>query len=160
MTITAFLKVPDVPGEVTDSQHEGAIAVHGLAWAVSNRVEGAGTARRRSRAQVENLTAMKYIDAASPHLAVAALIGKLFPEVVLTVRRSGGETAFDYLVITLRNCRIEGVELFHDDHEDLTGLIHEEVELGFEGIAISYVEQADDGSAGDTQEMEYDLRTG
>jgi type VI secretion system secreted protein Hcp len=159
--MTAFLTIPDIPGESQRAHHEGEIAVHGLSWAVeqsgSSRV---GRGRRRSRADVSPLQVLKLVDKASPYLALAAMQGKAFDEIVLKVHRGSGEGHLDYYTITMENCVLVAVAQENIGFEDPLDSIEESVSIECENIKLTYVEQSDDGSAGDEHEIEYDIVAG
>jgi len=62
----------------------------------------------------------------------------------------------DYLVVTLTNVIVSSYEMSNGDDQQ----IRESVSLMAEEIKILYTVQADDHSAGDEHEIEYDLVAG
>ena len=161
MPIKGFLMVPDIPGEAKAAGHEGEIEFHGYEWSTEQtRARLTGSARRRSRPDVGAVTVSKYVDSASPYLALAALQGRAFDEVVLTFHRQSAALPFDYLVITLNNCVVVSFEDYSDDHDDPDAEIHQEVGFEFEQIVYKYTVQKPDGSTGDEHEIKYDVAAG
>lgn len=160
MAMTGFLKVPDIPGESLRVDHEDEIDIHGLEWGIRQSQPAGGRGRSRSKAKVENIVVTKFTDAASPYLALACLQGKSFDEIVLSLRKDSGDAHLDYLTITMTNCQITGFDMENDGSDPDDDLVTEHVGLAFESIRIRYVVQADDHSAGNEHETEYDLAGG
>ncbi|SLN39374.1 hypothetical protein PEL8287_01940 [Roseovarius litorisediminis] len=161
MPLTGYMKIPDIAGESKRADHEDEIDFHGIDWDVardSSQLIGRG--RRRSRAVASPVEVLKFYDASSPYLALAVAQGKSFDEIVLSVRKDSGDAHLDYLVITLTNCMISGYQMTNQGLEDPQEQIGERVEIEFEKINIKYTVQADDHSAGDEHEIEYDIAAG
>lgn len=160
MPITGFLKIPDIPGESVFDGHENEIAIHGLEWGVERKTKGARPGRPAGRAVTSPLEVHKFYDKSSPYLTLAALQGKAFDEIELSVHKEGGGAHLDYLVITMTNCTLKTYAMFNDGQDDPLTLISERVGIMFEKVRILYTEQADDQSAGDEHEIEYDVVAG
>lgn len=162
MPITGFLKIPDIPGESKRAEHEDEIDIHGIEWRVAQKAKAArpGSGRTRQRAIVSPLEVHKFYDASSPYIALAAMQGKSFDKIVLSISRDGGDAHLDYLVITLTNCAISAYGLFNDGVDDPLTTISERVSITFEQVAVKYTVQAEDHSAGDEHEIEYDVAAG
>ncbi len=159
MPITGFLDVPDISGESKVRDHEDEIDIRGIRWGVK-RLSPAASGRRRVRASVHDLTVLKSYDAASPHLTLATLRGQAFDEIVLTVRKDSGEAHLDYLRITMTNCVLTDYQMENSGSDDPLTDISEAVDISFEKIRIIYIVQADDHSAGDEHEIEFDVVAG
>ena len=164
MGIQGYLKIDDIQGESKRAEHEDEIDFYGLHWEVKQQSSSsAGSGRSRGRAQVSGVTMWKAMDAASPYLALASMQGKSIPEAVAMVRKDSGDAHLDYLKITMTNCMISEVELLnHDDSTDDVNdqIIHEKITITCEKINVIYTVQADDHSAGDEHEIEYDIVAG
>ncbi len=154
MPLTAYLKIPGIPGESQRAGHEDEIDIHDIQWAIE-RMGSVAVAhgRRRTRTEISPLRVRKYYDASSPYLALAVETGQAFDEVVVSVRRDSGEAHFDYLVITMENVIISSYCFGTDHEDDLGGRLTESVALEFEHVTLAYTRQAEDGSAGDTHEV-------
>jgi len=161
MAITGFLKIPDIAGESKASGHEDEIEIHGVSWG-AERGDGAavGAGRRRSKPEITDLTVLKFYDASSPYLAQAVMQGKSFDEMVFAVRKESGDAHLDYLTITMTNCIVTGYHMENGGTDDPLIQISEAVDIGFENINIKYTVQADDHSAGDEHEIEFDVVAG
>lgn len=159
MALTGYLLVPDIAGESVRAEHEDEIDVHSMNWNVSQASTAqTGKGRSQARAIVGALTCSKYYDASSPYLALAAMQGKSFDEIVLSIRKDSGEAHLDYKVVTMKNVTISDYTVLPTPEESM--VIEETVSFTFEEIAIKYTVQADDHSAGDEHEIEYDVASG
>jgi len=116
-----------------------------------------GSGRPRQRAVVNPLVVRKMYDASSPYIALATMQGRSFDQAVITVRKDSGDAHLDYLEIVLENVLIAAYEM--NDVADGEG-IEEAVSLSFEKVNIKYTVQADDHSAGDEHEIEFDIAAG
>jgi len=95
MSFDAFLKITDIAGESSDLAHREWIELLGFSWGVS---QGAGAAggfsggsASRERADFQDFTVVKSLDAASAKLALACANGKHIREVELSVCRAAGD---------------------------------------------------------------------
>ncbi len=159
MSLTGYLLVPDVAGESLRADHEDEIDVHSIQWDIAQLANAqVGRGRSRSRAEVSAISMRKYYDASSPYLALACMQGKSFPDIVLMVRKDSGDVHLDYLSITMTNCVISAYSMLPTDADGQ--MIEELLSVTFEKVAIKYTVQADDHSAGDEHEIEYDLAAG
>lgn len=159
MALTGYLKLPDIAGESMRAEHEEEIDVHSVQWEVSQGAAAqVGRGRSQSRAEISGITFLKRYDASSPYLALAAMQGKSLDECVAAVRKDSGEAHLDYLVITMTNAVVSSYEMLPTDDDGL--VIEERVTLTFEKVKVVYTVQADDHSAGDEHEIEYDIAAG
>jgi type VI secretion system secreted protein Hcp len=77
------------------------------------------------------------------------------------VRKDSGEAHLDYLIVTLSNVIISSYTMEGSGpKESDDDMIVETVALSCEKIGVKYTVQADDHSAGDEHEIEYDLIAG
>ncbi len=162
MAFTGYLKIEDIKGESKRADHEDEIDCFGVQWGVSQASSSAvGSGRTRSRATVSELKCFKWMDASSPYLALACMQGKSLKEVVFMARKDSGDAHLDYLQITMENCIITGFTMGQSSSESASDdMVHEEVSISFEKITFKYIMQADDHSAGDEHEIEYDIVAG
>jgi len=162
MPLTAYMKIPDIEGESQRADHEKEIDIHDIQWAVEQAsIAQVGRGRSQSRAQVSALKFKKFYDASSTYLALACMQAKSFDEIVIMVRKDSGEAHLDYLTITMSNAIISSYHVLgHGDTVDTNQMIEEQGGLAFEQVNIKYVVQADDHSAGDEHEVEFDIAKG
>lgn len=162
--LTGYMLVPDVAGESVRAEHEDEIDVHSIDWSIAQGTAAqVGRGRSQSRAQVGSVNIGKFYDASSPYLALACMQGKSFDEIVISVRKDSGDVHLDYLKITMTNVTITSYGMLPSSKSDVASdslVIEERVCLTCEKIAILYTVQADDHSAGDEHEIEYDISAG
>ena len=140
-----ILKLDGIEGESNIMGHEKEIDVVSFAWGV-----GPNDARRPVICPTE-LTINKLFDAASPSLALAALVKQPIPEGRLVVRK-GGDTPVEYLKIDLRNVIVARYQTGGTESD--TALM-ESVDLSFTDIKVTYYTQKPDGSLGDSKSFTY-----
>lgn len=161
MGITGYLEIAEIPGESLRAEHEGQIDVHGAHWQIAQKSgTSMGSGLTQARAEVGSLTVHKWYDAASAYLAHSSMRGTSFPEMIFYARKDSGEAHLDYLTITMTNCIISGYEMENDGSDSDIQMISERVSIAFEKVKILYTVQAEDGSAGDEHEIEYDIVAG
>lgn len=156
--LTGYLKIPDIPGESKSAEHENEIDFYGISWNVKTDPAESGSGRTRARAEVSAITVLKNYDSSSPYLFLAVAQGKAFDEITFTVTNRSGEGEFAYLQITLTNCVVTNYEVNGEESSNETP--SEEVSFDYEKIKVLYTVQADDHSAGDEHEIEYDVLAG
>ncbi len=159
MAFTGYLKIEGIDGESKRAEHEGEIDCFGVEFnAKQMSSSSVGSGRTRGRATLSDFTFHKWLDAASPYLALACAKGKSFDEIVFTARKDSGDTHLDYLIITLSKCIIAVYQMSQNAPEaDSNELVSESISVSYEGLKFKYVVQADDHSAGAEHEIEYDL---
>lgn len=161
MSLTGYLLIDDIPGESKRVDHEDEIDVRGVHWAIAQSSSSArGSGRTQSRAQVESLTCIKETDASSVYLALACMQGKSLPKATLALRKDSGDAHLDYLVITMENVVVSGFEMMNDGESEDNQVVSERLSLSFEKVHMKYTIQADDHSAGDEHETEFDIVAG
>ena len=124
MPLTAFLSVPDVPGESQQPGHEGEIDIDGLSWGIA-------------RGATRGMTVLKRYDLSSPYLTLAAAQGRGFSEVVLTIRRDREDFGSDFLTVTMERVVVASYDIEDDTAPDGDGL-REKVSLSFERVRVFY----------------------
>lgn len=162
MAFTGYLKIEDIKGESKRADHEDEIDCFGAEWRVAQSTSSStGSGRTRSRAQISDFTVHKWMDAASPYLALACMQGKSFPEIVFMARKDSGDAHLDYLQVTMKDCLISGYQMAQKTLEDAAGdMVAETVTISFEKMTFKYVVQATDHSKGDEHEIEFDTVAG
>lgn len=139
----AFLRLSEVEGESEDKGHEDEIDI--LSWSFG--VVGAqdrGPGRSAGPPAFDDLHLAKHVDRATPLLLQSCASGKHHETAVLTLRHSGGETPFEYLVVTLEDVLVTSL---HVGGTTLDGNV-EQVSLEYGKIEVEYTPQEADGSAG------------
>ena len=159
MALTGTLLLPDIGGESVRAEHEDEIDVHAIDWGIAQGAKSqTGKGRSQGRAEVGPISVSKLTDASSAYLALACMQGKSLDECVLTIRKDSGDAHLDYLIITMTNVTISSYSMLPTAPDSL--VIEERVSLTFEKVKYLYTVQADDHSAGDEHEIEYDIAAG
>jgi type VI secretion system secreted protein Hcp len=96
------------------------------------------------KAKFEEFTIEKYIDKASLPLYVACATGAHFPNVLLAIRKSGGESLL-YLQYIFRQVFVTNITWNGGGGEEMP---KETVKFKFAAMGVQYVQQKADGTAG------------
>jgi type VI secretion system secreted protein Hcp len=140
MAVDMFMKFEGdkFKGESRDKTHAAEIDVLAWSWGMSN----SGTAHMgggagAGKANVQDVSLTKYIDASSAALQLACCTGEHIPTATLVVRKAG-TTPVEYIVITLTECLITAVSTGGSGGEDR---LTENVTVNFSQVKFSYTEQ-------------------
>jgi type VI secretion system secreted protein Hcp len=154
MAVDAFLKM-ELKGESVVKGHEEEIQVLAWSWGMSQAgTTHQGTGGGAGKVNVQDMVITKYVDSASPTLALSCCNGKHFDEVVLTVRKAG-EKPLDYFTITLSEVIVTSVSTGGSKGEEQ---ITESVSLNFAKFKETYQPQDNKGGKkGGAIEVEYDI---
>ena len=139
--VDMFLKVDGVAGESQDSDHRDEIDILAWSW-------GTGTSQRVPCIQSVSVT--KWIDLSSADLLLGQIEGRVYNEVVLTVRKAG-ERPLDYLVLTFRNVFVTSISTGGAGGEER---LTENVAFNFETLKYEYNRQNPDGSSAGKKTVE------
>ena len=154
MAVDMFLKIDDVKGESKDSKHAEEIDVLAWSWGVTQsgsfHVGGGGGS---GKANFQDISFTKYVDASTPTLLQSCASGKHFKKAVLTVRKAGGEQE-DYLVITMEKVLVSSVSTGGSGGEDR---LTENVTLNFAKVLTDYKTQLDTGASGGPAQFSWDI---
>mgnify|MGYP001255393445 CR=1 FL=1 len=139
-----FMNVAGIEGESTSKGHEKEIMVDSWKLELSNTVirEGGGGARA-GKVKFNDIQITKKIDKSTPLLMLAASSGQHIPQVVLKISKRSGNTASDYLVITLKDVLISSINVSGDNNNDQ---MNEELTINFSEIQFAYTPQKPDGT--------------
>ncbi len=127
-----------MPGESVIDKHKDEIDVVSFAWGV-----GPNDARKPVTCATE-LTVTKLFDAASPALALAALLKQRFTEARLLVQKKTGDIPSDLVTITMQNV---AVVRYQTGGAETDNTLVESVGLGFTELTVSYQQQGPNGDA-------------
>lgn len=156
--MSIYLKVPQINGDVTDSQHAGWIRLHSLDWGcerVPLHEPGRIHHRSFSTPHFSSVTLTKKIDQASPLLFVKSCSSLITCECIIRICDSI-ENAVHYLEYTLGGVFFSA---FHHlitnnalDHE-----LYEKIKLDYNHIKMRYLPRDASGSATAPVISAYDL---
>ncbi len=144
MAVDMFIKIGDIKGESQDSAHKDEIDV--LAWTWGMSQSGSmhmGSGGGAGKVNVQDLSITKYVDKSSPNLMMACSSGKHYPEAKLVIRKAGGESQVEYMIITLKEVLISSLSTGGTNHDDR---LTENVTLNFAQVLVDYQPQKADGS--------------
>jgi type VI secretion system secreted protein Hcp len=158
MATDMLIKIGTFDGESIDPDHKKWIDVLAWSWGLSNSgsahvAGGAGT----GKANVQDLSFTKYIDASSHNLIKSAANGKHIDKVNLVVRKAGGDKKVDYVKIEMTQVLISSVSTGGSGGEDR---ITENVSLNFAKIKFEYTLQDAKGGKGTDLPVTIDIPTG
>ena len=140
-----ILQISGIDGESLIEGHEDEIDILTWSWGISNSSQNiVGSGRNAGRAIVKPLVVTKYIDKASPDLALKVLTGEFIAEATLFVRKAG-EFPLDYLKITMSNVEIANFSTGGSGGEDR---LTESISMIFSKVCYEYIPQEFSGEAG------------
>ena len=144
MAIDMFLKLGDIKGESRDSAHREEIDIQTFQWGMtqsgSMHQGGGGGAGKVS---INNLSLAKVVDKSSPNLMMACSSGKHYPEATLTLRKAGGSSPVEYMIITLKEVMVAS---YNADAGVSDETVNESIALNFGKVEVSYQPQKADGA--------------
>ena len=155
MAVDMFIKIGDIVGESEDKTHKEKIDVLAWSWGMSNsgttHTGGGGGA---GKANVQDLSFTKYIDASSNALLKACCEGKHYPDATLIVRKAGG-TPVEYVVLKMEEVLITSVSTGGSGGEDR---LTENVTLNFAKFMYKFQPQDAKGAKlGGTKDYGFDI---
>lgn len=87
---------------------------------------------------------------------MACASGKHYPEARLVVRKAGGPSAVEYLIITLKEVMVSAYDTRAEDDSDL---LQENIALNFASVEVSYqAQKADGGKDGGPVKFGWNIR--
>lgn len=154
MAMDIFMKIGDIKGESQDAKHKDEIDVLSWSWGMSQSgTFHAGGGGGAGKVSVQDLSFTKFVDKASPVLALMCCNGKEYPEALLTVRKAG-EKPLEYLKIKMEKVMVTSVSTGGTAGDDR---LTENVSLNFAKFSCEYVPQKPDGSGDAAVKMGWDI---
>jgi len=154
MAVDMFMKLDGIKGESRDKTHGGEIDVLAWSWGLSNsgtfHTGGGGGA---GKANVQDLSFTKYVDAGSADLQLSCANGKHIAKGTLVVRKAG-EEPLEYIIIELSKILVSSVSTGGSGGVDRRT---ENVTLNFEEVHFTYWTQGEKGSKGESSEYKYNI---
>ncbi|KAF1066607.1 MAG: Protein hcp1 [Pseudomonas citronellolis] len=143
MAVDIFIKIGDIKGESMDKTHKDEIDVLNWGWGMTQsgnmHVGGGGGA---GKVTIQDLTLTKYVDKSTPNLMMNCSSGKHIDKAVLTVRKAGGDSQVEYLIITLEEVLVTSMHTGGSGGDDR---ITETISLNFGQVSVDYQPQKVDG---------------
>jgi type VI secretion system secreted protein Hcp len=154
MAVDMFIKIDTINGEAQDTKHKKEIDVLSWSWGMNNAGSAhSGGGAGAGKVNVQDLTFTKWVDTATPSLALACCNGEHFDNAVLVVRKAGKQ-AVEYLKITMDTVFITSLSTGGSGGEDR---LTENVTLNFSKVSLDYVPQDDKGAPGTAIPMSWDI---
>ena len=132
-----------IRGEANATAHLGEIEVREWSWGMSG-ASALGAGGTASRAALSELRITKPVDTASTALMAVMRNNEQIKKAVLSVKKSGGPAAVDYLVITIERGRLTAFDIgtAAPDSPELV----ERLSIAFEKIDVAYSAQDEKGA--------------
>lgn len=154
MAVDMFIKIATIDGESRDKKHAKEIDVLAWSWGVSNSGSAhVGGGAGAGKANVQDLSFTKYVDASSNALISHACTGTHIEKVNLVVRKAGGQP-LEYILIELSEVLVTSVSMGGSGGEDR---LTENVSLNFAKFKYGYVPQKPDGTGDAVKEFTYNI---
>jgi type VI secretion system secreted protein Hcp len=154
MAVDMFIKIETVDGESRDKTHKKEIDVLAWSWGISNSGSAhVGGGAGAGKCNIQDISFTKWVDSATPKLALACCDGKHFASATLVVRKAG-EKPVEYLKIKVEEVLITSISTGGSGGEDR---LTENVTLNFAKVSLDYVPQDEKGAAGTAIPMAWSI---
>jgi type VI secretion system secreted protein Hcp len=154
MAVDMFIKIDTVDGESRDKTHAKDIDVLAWSWGISNSGSAhTGGGAGAGKCNIQDISFTKWVDSATPKLALACCDGKHFASATLVVRKAG-EKPVEYLKIKVEEVLITSISTGGSGGEDR---LTENVTLNFAKVSLDYVPQDAKGAAGTAIPMTWSI---
>lgn len=154
MAVDMFLKIDGIKGESKDSTKKDEIDVLAWSWGLSNSgTFHMGPGGGAGKANIQDLSVTKYVDASSADLQLACCNGKHIKNAVLTVRKAG-EKPLEYIIITLTDVLVTSFSSGGSGGEDR---LTENMTLNFTEVEYVYWTQDPKGGKGEKSTFKYNI---
>ena len=154
MAVDMFIKIDPVDGESRDKTHAKDIDVLAWSWGISNSGSAhVGGGAGAGKCNIQDISFTKWVDSATPKLALACCDGKHFKDATLVVRKAG-EKPVEYLKIKVEEVLITSISTGGSGGEDR---LTENVTLNFAKVSLDYVPQDAKGAAGTAIPMTWSI---
>lgn len=159
MAVDAYVYIENVKGESTDSKHQGWLECLSVNWGVTqprSSVSSTAGGHTVARAEMDDVTFVKYTDLSSPILMQLCATGKTLPKAKFEFYRADGSgERVKYFEMELFNVLVGHVEA--DLHPG--DLMAEHVGLKFSRVTYRYTQQRINGGTGGSAVGGWNLAT-
>lgn len=144
MAVEIYIKIDTIPGQSTTKGFEDQITVENFSWNMSQTTNfGSSAGGGAGRVNMGDLVFTHAVDKASPKLMTACCMGTHIASATLTCRKAGGESAVDFLKITLTDLIVSNVAPSGSNMGDTPV---ETIGLAFAEYKVEYQEQDNKGA--------------
>ena len=154
MAVDYFLQIDGIPGESTDSEHNGEINISSWSWG-ETQATGPNPGGEAGKVSVQDFHFSKAVDKASPKLMLACASGQRIKNAVLSCRKVGGVRK-DFLTITLTEVTVSSYEIAGNSGAAIDPT--DQFALHFAKIEFNYVQQKPDGTMGASTQAGWDVK--
>ena len=144
MAVDIHIKIDTIPGASEIKGFEAQIQLESFSWGMTQTTSfGAGTGGGAGKVNMQDLSFVHSVDKASPKLMIACCTGAHLKEAVMTCRKAGGDSAVDFLKLTLTDVIVSQVQPSGANSGDNP---METVSLSFAEFKVEYQEQDNKGA--------------
>lgn len=144
MAVDMHLKIDTIPGNSEIKGFEGQIQLESFSWNMQQATSfGKSSGGGAGKVNMGDVTFVHSVDKATPKLMIACCTGAHLKEAVFTCRKAGGESAVDFLKITLTDVIVSSVSPSGTNSGDTPT---ESVSLAFAEYKVEYQEQDNKGA--------------
>ncbi len=147
MASDTFLQVDGIKGESTDKGHKEWIEILSYNWGVSQMASATASSSgggSTQRADFQDLSVVKELDASTPLLSQACWSGKHIDKVVLELNRAAGDDRTKYMLYEMENVIISSVSVGGGGG----GIPTESLTFNYGKLKTTYIKQARKGGGG------------
>ncbi|MCD6291907.1 MAG: type VI secretion system tube protein Hcp [Deltaproteobacteria bacterium] len=157
MAIDILLDIEGVTGESKITGYEGKIDVLSWNWGMNNSGDmHSGGGGGSGKVDVHDISLSKFLDKSTPTLTKNCCTGNHFKKAKLVVRKAGGDSPVEYLVLELKKVLITGIHSGGGQDDDR---ITEDITLNFAEYKLIYKPQSDTGTAEAPIEIGWSMET-
>ena len=144
MAVDIHLKIDTIEGQSEINGFQKQIQVESFSWNMQQTTSfGHSTGGGAGKVNMGDLVFTHNVDKASPKLMAACCMGTHLKEAILTCRKAGGESAVDFLKVTLTDVIVSSVSPSGTNSGDTP---NESVSLAFAEYKVEYQEQDNKGA--------------
>lgn len=149
-----YVKFDAVDGEPVDRDHKDWINLLSFRQGQYLPESSPGVGAGRISSVFEEIILKKELDMASPQLAEAVCLGKVFPKIDIHMTRASSRGPITYYVYELMNAKVTS---YHVNGSTGSNAPREEVSLNFEQIKATYMKFNPDGNLKGIFEYGWDI---
>lgn len=143
MAVDMHIKIDTIPGNSEIKGFEGQIQLESFSWGMQQTTSfGHSTGGGAGKVNMQDLHFVHYVDKATPKLMIACCTGQHIKDAVLTCRKAGGDSAVDFLKITLQDVIVSSVAPSGTKSDTPS----ETVSLAFADFKVEFQEQDNKGA--------------
>ena len=138
-----YVKLGDIKGESTSAQYFEWIDGLAVMESMSAEVAGSGSTRETGTVNFQDITLSKYLDSTSPQLRLSIAAGTHFPEALVVITASSGDSEVEIFRITMKQVMVTSVSMSANSGADRPT---ENITLNFSEIEWEYTKIGKSGS--------------